>query len=166
MLAWGSGQVWTKVASLTDGDGYTDAPGFKDRVARLPLADDSMPIQDMATYAESLYKLAAFSALIAGVVLAIMAIVSIPVCCEERKLHKQEVEYKKREKLRKEMGLPTMMLDLPGFAEEYGSKGNEHVNEKEIELEDMRKKHVSANQHLRHRRNDWDDLLANNSMMI
>ena len=39
-------------------------------------------------------------------------------CCEERKLHKQEVEYKKREQLRKEMGLPTMMLDLPGFAEE------------------------------------------------
>jgi hypothetical protein len=166
MLAWGSGQVWTKVASLPDGDGYTDAPGFKDRVARLPLADDSMPIQDMATYAESLYKLAAFSALIAGVVLAIMAIVSIPVCCEERKLHKQEVEYKKREKLRKEMGLPTMMLDLPGFAEEYGSKGNEHVHEKEIELEDMRKKHVSVNPHLRRRRHDWDDLLANNSMMI
>jgi hypothetical protein len=166
MLAWGSDQVWTKVAELPDGDGYADAPGFSARVARLPLADTSMPIEDMATYAEGIYKLVGFSAIVAGVVLIGVSIVSIFVCIEANKRHKQEVEFKKREELRKEMGLPTMMLDLPGFAEEYGTAGNENAHEKAIELEDMKKKQQQTHPHLRHRRHDWEDLLAANSMMI
>ena len=166
MLTWGKDQVWTKVASLPDGDGYADAPGFSSRVARLPLADTSMPIEDMATYAQSIYEMVAISTIAAGILMIGMAIVSVFVCIEANKRHKQEVEFKKREELRKEMGLPTMMLDLPGFAEEYGTAGNENVHEKAIELEDMKKKQLQSHPHLRHRRHDWDDLLAANSMMI
>ena len=166
MLAWGSDQVWTKVANLPDGGGYGSAPDFSARVARLPLADTSMPIEDMATYAQSVYKMVGFAAIISGVALIGIAIVSIFVCVEAQKRHKQEVEYKKREELRKEMGLPTMMLDLPGFAEEYGTAGNEGVHEKALELEDMKKKQMTSHPHIRHRRHDWEDLLAANSMMI
>jgi hypothetical protein len=64
------------------------------------------------------------------------------------------------------MGLPTMMLDLPGFAEEYGTAGNEGVHEKALELEDMKKKQMASHPNRRHRRHDWEDLLAANSMMI